>query len=318
MKINKSILKVLVYFGVFNYPVSESEIQFFLDQTIGKKELQEALEQLVNDQYIFKLGEFYSLINDPCLAERRIKGNARAQIQLAIASGIGRFLFRFPYVRGIAISGSLSKNFADENSDFDFFIITKANRLWIARTIMHLFKKFTYLRKHQHRYCMNYYLDEEALEIQEKNIFTATELITLLPVRGPEVMHKLFRSNHWATEYFPQYDKRMMVGVAPAGKNRVKKIIERVFQNSLGDWLDGYLLRLTTVRWKQKEVKQLLNIKGNRMGLRTGKHFSKPNPVFFQEKILTLYQDKLNETERKWNESNFQHIQPFFFKEMIK
>jgi predicted nucleotidyltransferase len=44
------------------------------------------------------------------------------------AKAVAKFLSWFPYIRGIAISGSLSKNFADENSDLDFFIITAANR----------------------------------------------------------------------------------------------------------------------------------------------------------------------------------------------
>src|SRR6202022_4223033 len=90
-------------------------------------------------------------------------------------------------------------------SDIDFFIITKANRLWIARTLMHLFKKLTFLTGHQGWYCMNYYVDEEALQIEEKNIFTATELITLLPVCGNGTMEEFFRANNWASSYFPNY-----------------------------------------------------------------------------------------------------------------
>ena len=58
------------------------------------------------------------------------------------------------------MSGSLSKHFADEKSDIDFFIITSANRLWIARTCMHLFKKVSYIAGKQHWFCMNYYVDE--------------------------------------------------------------------------------------------------------------------------------------------------------------
>ena len=87
-------------------------------------------------------------------------------------------LFQFPFVRGVFISGSLSKRCAAEKEDVDYFIVTSANRLWIARTIMHLYKKLTYLRGRQDRYCMNYFIDEEALEIKEKNIFTAVEMIT--------------------------------------------------------------------------------------------------------------------------------------------
>src|SRR6266478_4413244 len=97
---------------------------------------------------------------------------------------IGRFLSRFPYVTGVGISGSLSKMDAREKADFDFFIVTKANRLWIARTIMHLFKKLTFITGKQHLYCMNYYLDEKALQLRDQNIYTAVEAITLIPVSG--------------------------------------------------------------------------------------------------------------------------------------
>ena len=31
------------------------------------------------------------------------------------------------------------------------------------------------------------------------------------------------------------------------------------------------------------------------MGLKTAKHYCKPNPEFFQEKILMLYQSRLRE-----------------------
>jgi hypothetical protein len=164
---------------------------------------------------------------------------------------------------------------------------------------------------------MNYYIDEEALQIEEKNIFTAIELITLLPVSGAEVMDRFFKSNNWACGYFHQYDKRMVISPSSAGKNRLKKTVEWIFQNPLGDWLDNYFMMLTSRRWKQKEEKRVLNIKGNRMGLHTGKHFSKPNPVFFQEKVLALYHNNLSEMERYWDETSVQLNRAFFFKEMM-
>ncbi len=118
------------------------------------------------------------------MVKRRQQGNLRAEQLLPKAMKIGRFLSVFPYVRGIGISGSLSKMYAHEKADFDFFIITKANRLWIARTFMHLFKKLTFLTGKQHYYCMNYYLDEKALKLRDQNIYTAVEAITLIPVSG--------------------------------------------------------------------------------------------------------------------------------------
>ncbi len=300
MPLRSGILKVLAYFDLFNYPVSAEDILFFLDQDVQAPELDRTLETLITEQRLFRLGPFYSLRDDPGAAERRIRGNKHAAELLVIADRVSRFLYQFPYVRGIGISGSLSKHYADEDADIDYFIITRSNRLWIARTFMHLFKKWSFLTGKQHWYCMNYYVDEEALEIEEKNIFTATELITLLPACGNGGLVKFFDANDWATEYFPQYRQRQRAASVYPPPSFLKRTLEKVFDNRAGDRLDDFLRRLTSRRWKDKEERGLLNEKGNRMSLKTGKHFSRPNPENFQKKILSVYNDKLKEFETKW------------------
>src|SRR5882757_10031709 len=215
MPLRSSILKVLAYFDLFNYPVSAEEILFFLDQDVQAPELDRVLEALIAGKYLFRLDRFYSLRDDPRAAERRIRGNKHAAELLVIADRVSRFLYQFPYVRGIGISGSLSKHFADENADIDYFIITRSNRLWIARSFMHLFKKWSFLTGKQHWYCMNYYVDEEALEIKERNIFTATEMITLLPASGNGGLVKFFDANDWTAHYFPHYRTRQKEAKGP-------------------------------------------------------------------------------------------------------
>ena len=301
MPMRSSILKVLAYFDLFNYPVTAGEIRFFLDREVSESQLAGNLESLVDDKCLFRTDGFYSLKDDQKLVERRLKGNKHAGDLLLIANKISRFLFQFPYVRGIGISGSLSKHFADEHADIDYFIITRANRLWIARTFMHLFKKWSFLTGKQHWYCMNYYIDEEALEIEEKNIFTATELITLLPAAGGnETLARFFKANSWTATYFPHYHERKKDSFNVVRPSLLKKALEKLFDNPLGDRLDNYLRRLTSRRWLEKEARGALNDKGQRMSLKTGKHFSRPNPDSFQQKILGAYQERLREVGAKW------------------
>jgi hypothetical protein len=162
---------------------------------------------------------------------------------------------------------------------------------------MHLFKKFTFLVRKQHWFCMNYYIDEEALQITDKNIYTATEVVTLIPVCGNGALTKFYEANSWTRAYFPNYE----LCNSPVRKSKSslpKKIVEWVLNNSFGESLDNYLMRLTSSRWRQKELEGQRNIKGGRMSLWTGKHFSKPNPAFFQKKVLLLYESKLNEIDR--------------------
>ena len=76
--------------------------------------------------------------------------------------------------------------------------------------------------------------------------------------------------------------------------------MESVLNNKLGDSLDDYFMRLTTQRWKKKEDEHRLNTKGERMGLKTGKHFSKPNPIFFHDAFMSKYEKKLEEKKKDW------------------
>ena len=300
MEFSNSILKVLVYFDLFEYPLSIEEIHFFLDKKIPERQLHTDLAELTKNRFVFNIDGFYSLRNDYRFAEKRMLGNKQAQPLLIKANKISRFLFQFPFVRGIGISGSLSKNMADEDADIDYFIITKANRLWIARTIMHFFKKLTFITGHQHWYCMNYFIDEEQLQIEEKNIFIATELITLKPVCGNETIKKFFQANDWTKTYFPNHSFKISDSLTTVPTNKLKRLIEQIFNNHPGNLLDNYLMRLTSKRWKLKEEKQILNIKGNRMGLKTSKHYCKPNPAFFHEKLLARYNSRLNEWQNIW------------------
>lgn len=288
-----SILKVLAYFDLFSYPVSPEEIRFFLDQELPQAELQPWLDRLVTEKVIFRLQSFYSLQDNPLLAARRLKGNHHAGELLRIAEKGSRILFQFPFVTGIGISGSLSKHYAAPDADIDYFIITRANRLWIARTFMHLFKKLTFLTGRQHWYCMNYYIDEEALEIEEKNIFTATELITLLPACGNGSLTRFFDANDWVQGWLPQYRNRTRTAPVQTPAGWLKRNLERLFDNRFGDKLDDFFRRLTTRRWQKKEASGKLTDHGFRMSLKNDKHFSRPNPEMMQKKILGNYQEKL-------------------------
>ncbi|HTS45373.1 MAG TPA: nucleotidyltransferase domain-containing protein [Puia sp.] len=311
-----NVLKILVYFDLFDYPLTGDEIYRFLDLKTDRNTLMADLNQLTEEKYVFKNNDFYSLKNNPALIKKRITENDYAQPLLLRARKNSKFLFGFPYVKGIFISGSLSKNVAKKKSDIDYFVITDPNRLWIARTIMHLFKKLTFLTGHQHWYCMNYFIDEEGLQIEEKNIFTALELITLMPVRGNGAIDAFFKANSWSAKYFPNCVVNTRLHDEKPPGNRMRKLIERIFNSNAGNKLDNYLMKLTTRRWNLKEEKQKLTINGTRMGLRTGKHYCKPNPAFFQEKILTLYYSRLNEWKKRWDEK-IQEIEPSFLRKEI-
>lgn len=295
MQLRSSIFKVLAYFDVFNHPLSLEDILFFLDIEAAEYPVRKELDALIIEGCLFRTGPFYSLQNDPSLADKRHSNEQHADALLPIAGRGARLLFQFPFVRGVFISGSLSKHCADEKADIDYFIVTSAGRLWIARTLMHLFKKLTYLRGRQHRYCMNYYVDEEALEIREKNLFTATELITMIAASGNGGVVNFFKANEWTARFYPRYHRRNRESLGTPRSSLLKRTCERLLDNPIGDRLDNYLRKVTAARWKKKEERGDLNMRGIPMSLQCDKHYARPNPEIFQQMILNRYQRKVRE-----------------------
>ncbi len=256
--------------------------------------IDETLEILCRDKNIFRLNEFYSLQNDFALVQRRRKGNELAITQMKTANKVAKFLSSFPYVQGIAVSGSLSKNFANEKTDIDYFIITTANRLWVARTLMHLYKKLTFLTGRQHWFCMNYYVDEERLEIAEKNIFTAMEIATLVPMQGRSALLKFIAGNGWTKTYFPVHG--FTIGSTPEIKRGpIRRLIESILNGNFGDSIDKWLMHITDRRWQKKAQSHQLNSKGICMGMMVDRHFSKPDPKNFQDKVVEQHRVKVQQ-----------------------
>jgi predicted nucleotidyltransferase len=290
----ENILATLAYFDIFKYPLTSGEIYLFLKNRYDQFDFELALKYLVASQAVYQFGNFYTLKNDHSLIVRRYNGNKKAAELIKVAGKVGDMLIKFPYVRGIAISGSLSKNFADENSDIDLFIITAKNRLWIARTLMHIFKKLTFLVNKQDYFCMNYYIDEEQLEIKEKTIYTAIEVVTLIPLQGDTVIEQFYAANSWTRSFLP--NKIMRLSSAKSlNPSLFKIVIEKLFNNPLGNAIDTALMKITDGRWNKKTAQKKVNSKGAVMAMDTGKHYAKPDPGNFQAKLLAQYESRISQ-----------------------
>ncbi|MEO9069997.1 MAG: hypothetical protein ABI261_03115, partial [Ginsengibacter sp.] len=166
------------------------------------------------------------------------------------------------------------------------------NRLWIARTYMHLLKKLSFIVGRQHWFCMNYYIDELCLTISEKNIFTAMEIVTLMPMQGKNCFQNFIQANSWTNNYFPKQDTR------PKAAAKIKRVfmrrcVEKIFSSGLGDFTDRWLMNLTDKRWKKKAQLEKVNDHGLRIGMMVGRHFSKPDPKNFQARVVQQYESRV-------------------------
>lgn len=295
--VERTILRTLYYFELFSYPLTEQEILRFAHNLAGDVEsiptepvLREKLQSLEEEGKVFRFGAYFQTQDKPEWVSRRQENNSRADAMLPIARRIARLIDSFPFVRAVFVSGSLSKHSMRPDSDIDFFIITEPERLWLARTLLVAFKKLFLFNSHKY-FCVNYFIDTEHLEIEEKNLFTATEVVTLLPMYGKEWCQAFYGANAWAFQQFPLMPRRSMKDVPPQKQRRLKKILEYLLSGRLGDWLDRQTLRLTVGFWKRKFSH--FDDPTFNVALKSRRYVSKHHPLYFQEKVLKHMENKL-------------------------
>ena len=295
--IERTILRTLYYFELFSYPLTEQEILRFAHNLKGDAEsipseavLQEKLRSLEEEGKLFRFGEYFQTCDIPEWVGQRQENNSRADAMLPIARRIAGLIDAFPFVRAVFVSGSLSKHSMRPDSDIDFFIITEPERLWLARTLLVAFKKLFLFNSHKY-FCVNYFIDTEHLEIEEKNLFTATEVVTLLPMYGKEWCQAFFSANTWAFHQFPQMPRRSMKDVPPQKQGMLKRTLEYLLSGRFGNWLDQLTLRITVGFWKRK-FRHFDDPTFN-IALKSRRYVSKHHPMYFQDKVLRHMESKV-------------------------
>ena len=291
------VLKTMLYFDIFNYPLKVHEIIKFLPVDTTPEEIGHCIKALVTEKFIFQFGEFYSLHENDANIVRRVKGNTEANKFLKIAKNRAQFIARFPFVRAVMASGSLSKGYMDEKSDLDFFIVTEPNRLWIARTLLVMYKRLFLFNSHK-EFCVNYFVDRSHLEIEEKNLFTAIELATLIPLHNLCGYTELQNANPWIKQFFPNFKPRN------TGEGQAPEVTfpARIFEPMLSRFcqrLDSFFMRMTSKRW-QKMYGSDYGKKDFDIAFKTKKHVSKNHPKNYQKRILDLYEMKLDEYKSRF------------------
>lgn len=290
-EIRLSILKVLAYFKIFEHPLKLREIAALCN--ISVQETEQNLSFLIEDEMIFGFEQYYSTSRNVAQYSglRKVK-EAEAEKYFIKLKKYAKLLATFPFVRGIAVSGSLSKGVMNPDGDIDYFIITKPGRLWISRTLMILFKKL-FLFNSKRYFCVNYFVDENNLQIRDKNIFTATEFVHLIPVFEHSCILNVFLfQNNWVHKYYPNlpdWNRNYLVQC----NIKLKNAFEFLLKTSVFNPLEKLCHHITLYYWRKK----FPNFKKEKFHLtmRSTKGISKHHPSDFQTKVLRAFQIEMNE-----------------------
>lgn len=284
ISVQRAVYESLCYFDIFKYPLKKEEVSDFCSKKISSDELDAVLTELLDNSKIWQRGEYFSLYDAPLnVIETRIENEARLKKKMLVIKRFARFVSRFPFVKTVFISGSVSKGIFKPDSDVDYFIITAPNRLWICRTMLILFKKIFLLNSKKY-FCVNYFVSANNLKIPDENLFVATEIKTLIPVFENELSLQFKKQNEWVNNYLPNFQKTPKAMFDKEIKtSRLSKLIEKICSGVFGEELDNYFFLKTLNRWRKKFPH--FKLSEFDLNMRSYKNVSKHHPLGHQYKI---------------------------------
>jgi hypothetical protein len=214
-----AILKVIQYFALFSYPPSLSEIYSYLPKKATQTSLKKILTKMVNEKRLisdislldhneakYTLPQYSKFLRiNKTRRQESIKKFGKVTLFISLLS-------RFPQIRFIGLSGSVSMQNAKKDDDIDLFIITSSDRLWTGRLISILIaqifgKRRTYhMKQTTNKICLNLFFDENHLLIprNKQNEFVAHEVLQMKPlINKHNIYNRFLKENKWICHFFP-------------------------------------------------------------------------------------------------------------------
>lgn len=212
----------------------------------------------------------------------------KVQSRFFIKAHIACFILQLtPFIRMIALNGSLARKQANKNSDIDFLIISKENRIWTCRAVsvllMALFGLKRYEDKISGRVCLNLYQTENHLALSTHNKFLARNYAYTIPFwQTHDLFRRFMRSNTWIKNFdksfvFTNYRSNFWLKVISALTSLARFIAEFLFDLILNDWGEGLA--------KKYQVKRIMT------DMRTLK--AEPDQIYLSDEELRFHPHKI-------------------------
>lgn len=244
-----AVLKTVAYSDMFDYPLTAREIHRYL--TGVKASLQEVVRFVGEDGLFTRTDDYFTLPGREEIVNIRLQREAQSRLLMPRAIHYGRMLGTLPYVRMVALTGSLAVMNISGNHDFDYMLVTQSGRLWTARAFAVTFGRI--MRPFGHRICVNLLISESALAWPQCDLYSAREICQMIPISGIEVYRRFCAANAWTESILPNsglftYD-RVPVS-SPGRKNTIQKLLEiSLSSERLEQWAMRLQLARMTHKW---------------------------------------------------------------------
>ena len=327
--LEKAIIQTVAYFDIFKFPLTLVEIWKWLYQgknvrykmqDVKISDIQEALEKSEKLKEVIecKWG-FYFLKDTPHhpstrsggagqaniksrdLVEIRIERYNIAERKFKRALRVTKILASIPFVRMIAVCNNLPYNNAEEESDIDFFIIKKENRIWMTRFfcagLMQLLRMRPTKKTARDKICLSFFATQDNLNLKDialrpYDIYLTYWIDQIFPIYDEEGNYEKFReANKWIQEFLPN-SFGVKVGFRRKVKlpfiiYKIKKILEMLHSYSFNGITEKFY------KWLELKI----------MSRRLKEMANKDTRVIVNDKMLKFHDnDRREETRRIFEE----------------
>jgi len=246
--LERAILETLAYSDIFEHPLRLDELYRYLPFLTEVECLPQTIESL-RDQVGEKDG-YYFLAGREIIVKIREHREAHSQKLFQFASKYGKIIGALPFIRMVALTGSLAVMNSFNDADFDYMLVAASGRVWIARAFALLFNRIT--RLFGHVLCPNLIISENTLAWSRHDLYSARELCQMIPVSGLEVYSKLMRVNEWVRDFLPNAIVQTS-GVSKESDVWWQKFLELPLRGKIGDQIEHWEMNRKIERFSKQD-----------------------------------------------------------------
>ena len=249
----KAVLKTLIYYDIFNFPLKAWEIhKWLIGREASLKQIEKTLRKLSHESRIVNQGDYYFLPGRKSLVKDRREKEKISKKHFQTAKNISILFKTIPWIKLVGISGSLAMMGSGKRDDIDLFIITSEKRIWVSRLLLILLTSLTGLRRKRRekvlqangKLCINLILESSNLVQNKRNIYLAHEVLQMRILwQRDEIYSQFLHANDWAFKYLPNWKSGVLEKVKGV-RNKGNVKLESSLLDQLEDLAKGFQLRI--------------------------------------------------------------------------
>ena len=265
LELEKAIVRAIVFFDMFDYPLTANEISLYLDRSADFLEIFQILK-ILPDNIQEKQGFYFLTGREYLLVSRAERFNFTAQ-KFKIARRVAKIFCLVPFVELIAISNIIGTHNLRDQSDIDLFIITRPKRIWLTRLFCAGLMKILNLRPNRktkrNKICLSFYittnrLNLEKLKINPQDWYFNYWLAGLVPLYDHGgAYQELIKQNGWLKGFLPNWHPYKPTGSWEI-KSKKRLVGFKIFGGRVADRLER-LARKWQLKILPLQLKELMN-----------------------------------------------------------